>query len=464
MNVCAACENQFKNPRGLKSHIMQREFCLDYYKTLFRIKLKQDVDHTNDTLPPMLVDDNGNDLYVLQDILDDEYPEEDDDVNMPIVTVEDEVLSDLLALIHKLGCPLYSFKLILDWASKAQSMGYVFKGDNRDRRTVMACLTKLSELQSMKHTNNHVQLEGQQQPTSVITYPFVEAVKSLLDDKELTKMENLVLNPDDILACYESKNENIDEIHDGLWYKNTYDQTINDPDTQFLCPIVFYVDKCHIDNKGNFSLEPVLITSTIFDRKTRNLPSAWRYIGMIKDIKNKKNSPKGQSVRNFHAQLTTILGDLIQTQQNGGFHHYLKLGNLNKHILVKTPIAFVIGDCLSNDSMCGRYGGFTLMYRICRTCNCSWWNSDDPTIKCNWLFSAPMKALFDKQKTDELKLLFQHNMDLAFFHTDFGANSHGIFGATPVDMLHTFRLGIVKYIITIFYKNSHPSNLTQLTK
>ncbi len=106
MNVCAACENQFKNPRGLKSHIMQREFCLDYYKTLFRIKLKQDVDYTNDTLLPVLVDDNGNDLYVLQDILDDEYPEEDDNVNMPIVTVEDEVLSDLLALIHKLGCPL----------------------------------------------------------------------------------------------------------------------------------------------------------------------------------------------------------------------------------------------------------------------------------------------------------------------------------------------------------------------
>ena len=53
----------------------------------------------------MLVDDNGNDLYVLQDILDDEYPEKDDAVNTPIVTVKDEVLSDLLALIHKLGCP-----------------------------------------------------------------------------------------------------------------------------------------------------------------------------------------------------------------------------------------------------------------------------------------------------------------------------------------------------------------------
>ncbi len=76
--------------------------------------MKQDVDYTNDTLLPVLVDDNGNDLYILQDILDDEYPEEDDDVNMPIFTVEDEVLSDLLAFIHKLGCPFYSFKLILD--------------------------------------------------------------------------------------------------------------------------------------------------------------------------------------------------------------------------------------------------------------------------------------------------------------------------------------------------------------
>ena len=210
INVYDACEKYFKNPRKLKSHIMQREFCLDYYKTLLRIKLNENVNRTNDMLPSLLVDDSKNDLYVMQDILEDEYLDKEDAVNKPIVTVKDEVLSNLLVFIHKMGCHLYSFKLILDWDSKVQSMGYAFNGDNKDRRTVMTCLTKLSKMQTMKHTNNHIQLKGRQQPTSIVTYLFVEAIKSLLDDKKLTKMENLFLNPDNILDPYESRNKNID--------------------------------------------------------------------------------------------------------------------------------------------------------------------------------------------------------------------------------------------------------------
>ncbi len=64
---------------------------------------------------------------------------------------------------------------------------------------------------------------------------------------------------------------------------------------------------------------------------------------MIKDIKTKKCAPKGQSIRSYHAQLTKILGDLIQMKQNGGFNCFLKLGNLNKNSWWKlfSPLSLV---------------------------------------------------------------------------------------------------------------------------
>jgi len=40
--------------------------------------------------------------------------------------------------------------------------------------------------------------------------------------------------------------------------------------------------------------------------------------------------------------------------------------------------------------------------------------------------------------------------DHAFRHLDFGANVHGIYGATPNDILHGLKLGIMNYILVIF--------------
>ena len=59
----------------------------------------------------------------------------------------------------------------------------------------------------------------------------------------LNKMENLVVNPLDQFGCYRSEDGLLGEVNLEKWYQDTYDQDITDPDKEFLCPIIFAMDK-----------------------------------------------------------------------------------------------------------------------------------------------------------------------------------------------------------------------------
>ena len=57
----------------------------------------------------------------------------------------------------------------------------------------------------------------------------------------------------------------------------------------------------------------------------------------------------------------------------------------------------------------------------------------------------------DKQ---QLTKLSQHKIPYhAFQNIDFGVNIHGIYGATPNDILHGLKLGIIHYIMEVFLTN-----------
>jgi hypothetical protein len=62
-----------------------------------------------------------------------------------------------------------------------------------------------------------------------------------------------------------------------------------------------------------------------------------------------------------------------------------------------------------------------------------------------------MMDLIDRGDNDELQSFSQQYIpNHAFRNIDFGANSHGIYGATPIDVLHGLKLGIIKYLLEVF--------------
>ena len=61
-----------------------------------------------------------------------------------------------------------------------------------------------------------------------------------------------------------------------------------------------------------------------------------------------------------------------------------------------------------------------------------------------------------KDAKNTLRPMSLHYHDNAFFRLHFGYHAYGVFGATPVDMMHSFRKGIVHYVLDIFLINLLP--------
>jgi len=305
---------------------------------------------------------------------------------------------------------------------------------------------------------------------TVVTFSFAAMAQSLLEDQSLMKPENLLINnnnqpiPDDVCG----------DIDSGEWYKSaTIRLCINKEDV--LCPIILFIDTTHLDKLSKWSLEPVLFTLGIFNRKTRNLSTAWRPLGLVTNTTRmssatraqfgkryvKKTEPKdqimhtyftftkSQNMQNYHRILKVILEDLVTCQKSGGLPTTLKIGNSTIKCCLKVPVAFVVGDCEGSDKLCGRYGTHSLGNSlICRDCDCPTKEADNPYYQCKPLTCAIFDAAIGN--SDALKKLSHHSVNNAFHQVCFGGDEQGIHGCSPPEMLHLYQLGLYKYALDAF--------------
>jgi hypothetical protein len=172
---------------------------------------------------------------------------------------------------------------------------------------------------------------------------------------------------------------------------------------------------------------------------------------------------KGQSIRNYHKCMEVALKSYRESQEVGGVITFLCLGNDIRHMQLKIPLAFVLGDAKSQDHLCGRYGGHNTT-RMCRACDVSFISSDVTNYSCQWIKheqfqTLTLEALDDEKplKSKERKDAFiqlhnhsQHAVVNAFQNIDFAGYERGIFGCTPHDLMHAFLEGVLKYCTRIF--------------
>jgi hypothetical protein len=158
------------------------------------------------------------------------------------------------------------------WAQNAKANGYRFPTDAPSRKTFMDGLYKRFNMSNIKPKETEVALVPNKTAT-VVTFSFVDMAQSLLDDSTLMIPSNLI-DPSTV------SEEFISDIHTGTWFKAaSLLLCINGNDV--LCPIILFIDKTHIDKLGKWTLEPVLFTLGIFNLSTRNLPHAWRPLGLV---------------------------------------------------------------------------------------------------------------------------------------------------------------------------------------
>ena len=94
------------------------------------------------------------------------------------------------------------------------------------------------------------------------------------------RKENLQINPEDfrLMGCNKDE-ELLEDTLSGQWYKRTYIK-MKTVESVFIVPIIIFTDKTHVDEAGNFTLDPVMFTLAIFKRHVREIKDAWRVLGI----------------------------------------------------------------------------------------------------------------------------------------------------------------------------------------
>ena len=413
------------------------------------------------------------------------------DIVVPHSTA-DVVHSKLIDLLSQFSAPRYAFKAILDLMREAHIDGFDFRVEHPTIDTIMHNLRKRfpvvpqpkqtivslerDDLGEEMNPQLRTALERRQwDKMTVHHFDFEKSVKFGLSNNEIFgDINNLVVNPDNPYGRF--KPDSLNEICSGSWYQNTWDQMGLVEGIDFLSPQIIYLDASAVSKMGRHTLEPMTGCPAWVKREVRNTIAAWYPMGYIPDLDQQSSSRKktnytkarkGRGQRNYHRLLRAILKNVHDCEAKGGIDWMLRIGNQVKRVKLHIIVAFFIGDGKSGDILCGRFGGYTNVWRISRACDCWQQNCSNSSRECVYLLRAKMEETFEKTKSDDadvakqakndLQMLSQHSMELATSLLSFGGDKYGIFSAQPVDLMHAFLEGIVKYAVCAFFKGIGPT-------
>jgi hypothetical protein len=384
-------------------------------------------------------------------------------------SIEQKVHIKLLDILEKIQAPDYVFQKIIQWAIEAKCLNYSFMPQLTTRSAVIEDLCQHVQMKSAKPIVSDLQLPHINKPASIVSFDFKHQLCSLLNDPMLMKPENLCINPASTFPNGEQDaspwfmpyipNNNMltEEVLSGSWYQATC-KKYNKPD-DFICPLILYVDKTFIDPMhSNFNLEPLNFTLAIFKQKCRTQIQFWRTLGyipvlpVIEDKQQKNSLTKAQI---YHIYVKHLLKDIIDLQSNvvKCQNFPLRIGSCYKCVTLCMPIAFIIADTQGADKLCGRYLTYsTAVARVHRACKCPSQQAADTTQKCVWV---TMEEMMDIIQSQDKNLMAEYSQQYlpnhAFDGIDFGANPYGVYGATPYDILHGMKLGIVQHTLNMLH-------------
>jgi hypothetical protein len=129
---------------------------------------------------------------------------------------------------------------------------------------------------------------------------------------------------------------------------------------------------------------------------------AWRHIGFIPDLDQRPKSEsayssssdaqRGRSNRNYHRCFHTLMQPLYELQKTG-MKVLLRIGDHIKPVHAHLPVALIIGDAKSQDTLCCRVPHYD-QPRMSRACYTSFADCCKPQYKCVWVKQEEQHDLF----------------------------------------------------------------------
>ena len=283
------------------------------------------------------------------------------------------------------------------------------------------------------------------------------------------------------------------ELWNTRWMRNTFEMPQYhdfDPNRDLMLPVLLYMDKTGTDVNQRYSLEPVLFSLAAIPRGHRESRHSWRHLGFIPQKQCNSEEDSTTSLQFYHDCLSFLLDGLKEAQKDPPtLTVHLKNGHI-QHRRALLPLMVVMGDQLSQDTLCGRLksnaGGAG---RVHRSCMCSYLNIDDPyhqckrvnidlldfltthalitdddidlTVRAHCTLSPEAKegrttkTFLQRQRTMYRSILRNpfttHPIKNAFEEINFGSWQSGIHDATFDDFMHSVEGGMVSYISETVY-------------
>ena len=399
----------------------------------------------------------------------------------------------------------------LDFSSAAIHSRQTFFIEMEKRFNIPEPITTVVGLEGVILPSDPLYSRQKKHTASVTHYDFKNQMADLMgSDDTFGNLLNLPrdITPDNVWSCLPTRADTyVDDVLSASWYRDTYSYIagIAGDEPFYIYPVIMYVDKTGTDAYQRYGLEPLIFTTAALNRSARNKPSAWRALGFIPDLQISSKASKtkdsathsgvGRPTRNYHTVLRTILSSFQRCQGIiTPVYGHVRIGDQTSYRRLFFPLAYVIGDALSGDRLCGRTGGYTNVARISRSCLCSFAQADDPDHVCRFSVSTkfisaslfllrafgllatddadhdpPHTKKTAKQKREQysrarayLKSRSHHAHINAFFDIWFGLNQLGINGATPCDLMHIFLLGIVPTLLKTYFSGFTAGELAEL--
>jgi len=437
------------------------------------------------------------------------------------LTDEDIFLTKVSELCTKSNLPHHIFDDIVNLFRDVNSLNlkirpdklcyrkhFISRLEKRFTSPVPKCIPVTLE-SSDKIPKNNQSRSSHRDKANVIVFDFKDQVYDLLHNPDtFGNMENLIgtHRMDDPFnsAPIEHNDGRVDEIMDGQWYKDTYEEckAIAGDEPFVVYPVIMYMDKTGTDVYNRSGLEPLLFTLCNLNRSCRNRYAAWRMLGINANLDAKSSAQKskqrggrigkGRPTRNYHTCLKTLIESYMKHQgRDEPIRMFVRFGNQVAMRRVFFPFAFIIGDSQSQDKVCGRYLAYTNVQRTCRCCDVPPEKLNDHQHKCNYVdhysFNAvsqyamkisgliPWDEAIDGEELSEankkvildesaefLKNFSHHLHDNAFADIWFGHNTLGLLEKMPHDLMHAFQHGVLHYVIEVLISPLNPSEKVQL--
>lgn len=280
---CLVCKAIFETKRSLSLHLTNSDYCVTFFNDFqYQIQtqkpIKKDIT-TNNNL------DNSKQSLDIEmqtsiDFEDQQSITSDNGPDQESISEHSQSESNLLhfdsgiaheiklmKLINELGTPLYAYKKILDWAKEAQVTGFNFESQHGTYQQTMIFLEHKLHLGISWPKLFPVTLHKDNMQIDVVVFDVKKMLLSLFEDTKLNQNDNLVVNKNDFFSKYVSPKNKLGEVNSGKWYQVAYDNCINNPETNFLCPIILASDKTTISEMGDLHVDAIFMTTSLFDLK-----------------------------------------------------------------------------------------------------------------------------------------------------------------------------------------------------